>query len=73
MSRGPKPFPRPLPLTDHQRRVWELVAAGKEGKEIARETGMAYGTVKVHMSRLFPRIGCRNRVEAALKWHGLRP
>ena len=63
--------PRPLPLTANQRAVWALVAAGKEGKEIARELGMAYGTVKTHTCNLFPRIGVRNRVEAALKFHGL--
>ncbi len=63
---------RPLPLTAKQRAVWERIAAGRDGKEIARDLGMAIGTVKVHTSNLFPRIGVRNRVEAALRWHGLR-
>lgn len=60
-----------LPLTEKQRAVWHCVAAGLEGKEIARELGLSYGTVKVHTSNLFVRIGVRNRVEAALKFHGL--
>lgn len=63
---------KPLPLTDKQRAVWERIAAGREGKEIARDLGLSYSTVKVHTSNLFPRIGVRNRVEAALKFHGLR-
>lgn len=65
--------PRPLPLTQKQRDVWRLLAGGAEGKEIARALNLSYGTVKVHTSNLFPRIGVRNRVEAALAWHGLRP
>lgn len=61
-----------LPITACQRRVWALVAEGKENKEVACALGMRYGTVKAHMTEVLRRIGARNRVEAALKFHGLR-
>lgn len=62
-----------LPLTDRQHAVWACIAQGQSNAEIVQATGMAIGTVKVHISNLLKRIGCRNRVQAALKWHGVGP
>jgi len=47
------------------------MARGLSDKLIARETGMALGTVKVHHANLLRKIGCRERVQAALLWHGI--
>lgn len=51
-------------LSTRQQEVMELVAAGKSNKEIARDLGMALGTVKVHLREIFERLGARNRTEA---------
>jgi len=37
---------RQRPLTDHQHRVWALVAAGRSHAAIARELGSSAGAVK---------------------------
>ena len=59
------------PVTARQLEVWQGIARGLCYKEIGNETGMAFGTVKVHASTLLRRIGARNKVVAALMWHGI--
>lgn len=53
-------------LTEQERRILELIAAGKSNKLIARELAIAEGTVKVHVKHLLRKLNLRSRVEAAV-------
>jgi two-component system nitrate/nitrite response regulator NarL len=61
-------------LTDQERRILGLIAAGKSNKLIGRELDIAESTVKVHVKHLLRKLGLRSRVEAAVwaveKKHG---
>lgn len=62
-------------LTDRQREVLNLLAAGRSNKEIGRSLGITEGTVKVHITAAFRQLGVRNRVSAASAFQaiGLSP
>lgn len=52
-------------LSQRQREVLDVLASGKSNKEIARQLGIAEGTVKVHVNAVFRTLGVHNRVGAA--------
>ena len=56
-------------LTPRQRDVLTCVVRGLSNKEVARELGIAEGTVKIHLAALFGHFGVRNRTELAIKAH----
>jgi DNA-binding NarL/FixJ family response regulator len=58
-------------LSPRQRQVADLLATGMSNKQIARRIGLAEGTVKFHVMRVFERVGANNRTEAALKLRGV--
>jgi DNA-binding NarL/FixJ family response regulator len=53
-------------LSDREKQVLRLVAAGLANKQIARRLGIAESTVKVHTSSIFRRISVTDRTSAAL-------
>lgn len=53
-------------LTDQERRILGLIAAGRSNKLIGRELDIAESTVKVHVKHLLRKLGLRSRVEAAV-------
>lgn len=53
-------------LTDQESKVLEHIADGKSNKLIAKEMGIAEGTVKVHVKHLLKKLNLRSRVEAAV-------
>ena len=53
-------------LTRRERQLMGLVAQGLRNKEIAWSLGIAEGTVKVYMSRLFMKVGVHDRLDLAL-------
>jgi DNA-binding NarL/FixJ family response regulator len=55
--------PEPL-LTEREREVLELIAAGSTNKEIAEELFLSPHTVKEHTSALYRKLRARNRAEA---------
>jgi DNA-binding NarL/FixJ family response regulator len=55
----------PFGLTDRERQVLALVAAGATNREIAAELFMAEKTASVHVSRILGKLGVRSRTEAA--------
>ncbi|WP_299391723.1 response regulator transcription factor [Pelagibius sp.] len=61
---------RPLPalpaLSNRQLMIFERLADGKSNKIIARELGIAEGTVKAQLRTVFRKLGVANRVQAAL-------
>ena len=52
-------------LTPTERRVVELVAEGLTNPQIAEQMFIARGTVKVHVSHIFAKLGLSNRAELA--------
>lgn len=58
--------PEAAGLTEQERRILDLIAAGKSNKLIARELDIAEGTVKVHVKHLLRKLNLRSRVEAAV-------
>jgi DNA-binding NarL/FixJ family response regulator len=51
-------------LSPRQKEVLHCVLQGKPNKVIAREIGIAEGTVKAHLWAVFQLLGVKNRVEA---------
>ncbi len=51
-------------LTDGQRRVVELLREGKSNRDIGELLGLTEGTVKVHVSKIFRKLGVVSRAEA---------
>ena len=52
-------------LTPREREVAELVASGARNKQIAWKLGVAEGTVKLHITRAFRKLGVDSRVGLA--------
>ena len=53
-------------LTHDEQAVLSKVLAGTPNKLIARDLGIAEGTVKVHVKHLLKKLNLRSRVEAAV-------
>lgn len=55
----------PLPLTDRQREIATLAAAGLSNREIAEKLCVSIRTVDGHIYRIFGQLGIENRTELA--------
>jgi two-component system nitrate/nitrite response regulator NarL len=53
-------------LTEQENRILEQLIDGKSNKLIARDLGIAEGTVKVHVKHVLKKLNLRSRVEAAV-------
>ena len=53
-------------LSERQRDVLKLLAAGESNKEIGRNLNISAATVKAHLEALFRRLDVKNRTQAAL-------
>jgi LuxR family maltose regulon positive regulatory protein len=54
-------------LSEREREVLGLIAAGKSSKEIAFELFLAAGTVKKHTSNIFGKLGVESRTQAVAR------
>ncbi len=57
-------------LTDHQKRILDMIASGLLNKEIALELGITEGSIKVQINRIYKKLHVNNRVEAINKYRG---
>ena len=57
----------PAALSDRERQVLAMIAAGSTNKEIAARLILSPHTVKDHTSALYRKIGARNRSEAIVR------
>jgi len=55
------------PLTEREKDVLAHVAAGKCNRDIAKEMGLAEGTVKNHVSTILAKLHLRSRTELAIR------
>ena len=53
-------------LTYDEQRLLRLVMGGGTNKEIAAQLGLQEQTVKNHLSRVYRKIGVRNRLQLAI-------
>ena len=58
-------------LSRREDEILELLIKGMTNKEIAVELFLSSETVKTHLSRIFKKLGVRNRTEAAVKALGV--
>jgi DNA-binding NarL/FixJ family response regulator len=72
---APMPLVEAELLTIRQREVFQLIVVGLSNKEIVRKLAIQEGTVKIHVARLFDKLGVRHRSAVALAGVklGLRP
>jgi DNA-binding NarL/FixJ family response regulator len=59
--KAPEPGPRLKALTDREREVMELVAAGLTNDEIAARLVLSPATAKTHVSRIMTKVDARDR------------
>jgi DNA-binding NarL/FixJ family response regulator len=62
-ARAPEPSPRLNALTDREREVMRLVAAGLTNDEIAARLVLSPATSKTHVSRIMTKLGVRDRAQ----------
>ena len=61
-------FSNPNPLTARETEVMELIANGKETKEIAKELFLTTGTVRNYISTILDKLNVSNRIEAVARY-----
>ncbi len=57
-------------LSCRELEVAELAALGRSNKEIGKALFISEETVKVHMRRIFAKLGIRSRTALIARWHG---
>lgn len=60
-------------LTQRERQVLEAMAGGLTNRQIAAQLGIGAGTVRIHLSAIFQKLGVSNRTQAVLMLLGSRP
>ena len=59
-------------LSKREREVFQHAATGAGNKELADRLAISEATVKVHMTRIFQKLGLNGRAELAAAYYGLR-
>jgi DNA-binding NarL/FixJ family response regulator len=58
-------------LSGREREVFRHAAAGLGNREVAKSLAISEATVKVHLTRIFQKLGLRSRGELAAAYHGI--
>ena len=58
-------------LSQRQREILQLLAAGDSNKEISRTLNISAGTVKAHLELLYRRLDVKNRTQAAIIFNSI--
>jgi PAS domain S-box-containing protein len=61
------PLPLQAHLSDRERQILRLLAAGRSNPEIGAELGRATGTVKNHVARILSKLDMTDRTQAAVR------
>jgi DNA-binding NarL/FixJ family response regulator len=71
----PPQIPAALPLSEREREVLQLLAQGKNTKDIADALYISPATVRNHIQHILEKLGAHNRLQAlAIAFHpGVRP
>ena len=65
---APRPDPAAFPeLTDREREILELIAAGRSNSDITSSLVLAPKTVRNHVSNIFSKLQVRDRAEAIVR------
>ncbi|NCH60230.1 response regulator transcription factor [Cronobacter dublinensis] len=67
LDSGPSALAR---LSERQREILKLLAAGESNKQISRHLNISAGTVKAHLESIFRRLNVTNRTQAAMMYSG---
>jgi LuxR family maltose regulon positive regulatory protein len=62
-----KTKPKPIRLSNQQKKMMELLAAGHGYQEVATRTGLALGTVRTHIRIAYSKMDVNNAMDAVLK------
>jgi two-component system nitrate/nitrite response regulator NarL len=54
-------------LTSRQKQIVAMLKVGSSNREIARILGLTEGTIKVHLHRIYQKIGVANRTQLAAR------
>jgi DNA-binding NarL/FixJ family response regulator len=60
------------PLTDREREIAQIAANGDSNLDIAQALGITERTVKSHLTSVFEKLAIHDRLQLALKVHGIR-
>jgi DNA-binding NarL/FixJ family response regulator len=63
VARDPKPLPGVAELTDREREITQLAAAGLSNTEIAQRLFISPATAKTHVNRAMMKTGARDRAQ----------
>ena len=66
IGRGKKTDPAHFGLTERHVEVLNLMVRGKSNRDIASLLGLSEGTVKIHLSTIFKRLGVSSRTQAMI-------
>ena len=70
LMKAPEPFDYDAHgITDKEREILTLVAAGRSNKEIASELFLSEGTVRNYLSSLLDKLGLRDRTQLAVYYY----
>ena len=61
-----------MELTDRETEVARLAADAQTNQDIAVRLGITERTVKAHLTTIFAKLGIADRLQLALKVHGIR-
>lgn len=64
---------KPIKLSKRMQQVLAMLDQGMTNDQIAHEIGVSTHTVKVHLWRLYTRLGVNSRTQALKWWHDNQP